>query len=271
MKTLNHILSFIRKFPLLVFCMFIGLLGITIYLCFRNKALNLQLSKYEPVVNSLIKVTTHNTGLSGKKSSQTTTIAGTDAKFQKVPQYSGVKQPENIIYWDSKISAGTPSSQVGKSSSIDSTTTNKSISGFYFRDFSSNTYPAEWSPSNDSLVQLLFDRNDIVFSFYNQGAQKYLTKSYHLDLERYKYNWAPSFGLTYDRKRLFEIGPYLYGRYLVFQKIPSIGTGIQFKTRKIEYNLGLSWYLNDRIGTNSNKFIPDLEVQVTYRFRKWLK
>lgn len=271
MKTLSHILGFIKKFPLLVFCMFIGLLGITIYLCFKIKTLNLQLSKYEPVHNSRIDVTTYNTGLKGKRTFQTTTIAGTESKFKEVPHYPGVKQPEKILYWDSKISAGTSSSQVGKTSSIDSSiTTNKSISGFYFRDFSSNTYPAEWSPSKDSLVQLLLDRNNIAFSFYNRGAQKYLTKSYTLDLERYKYNWAPSFGLTYEKKALFEISPYIYGRYLVFQKVPTIGTGIQFKTRKIDYNLGVSWTLNDRINTYS-KFKPDLELQVTYRFKKWLK
>lgn len=272
MKTLSHILGFIKKFPMLVFCMFIGLLGITIYLCFKIKTLNLQLSKYEPVHNSRIDVTTYNTGLKGKRTSQTTTIAGTESKFKEVPQYQGVKQPEKILYWDSKITGNVNSSKADISKSADSSfhmNANEGISGFYFRDFNSNT-PVEWNPSKDSLVQLLLDRDNIAFSFYNRGAQKYLTKSYTLDLERYKYNWAPSFGLTYEKKSLFEISPYVYGRYLVFQKIPTIGTGIQFKTRKIDYNLGVSWSLNDRINTNS-KFKPDLELQVTYRFKKWLK
>ena len=138
-----------------------------------------------------------------------------------------------------------------------------------------STYPLGFSgftksliPSQDSLVQLLLDRKTLEMNLYNEGVHKYLTKSYDLDLERYQYNWTPSSGLTYQKKRMIEIAPYLQVRHQVFHKVTSVGTGLSFKTRKLDYNIGFSLTSDQKV----EPFIrPDLEVSITYKFNKWLR
>lgn len=109
------------------------------------------------------------------------------------------------------------------------------------------------------------DRKTLELSFFRPSIQKYLTKTYSLDLERYKYNWTLEDGLTYQRNKTLELYPYIYGKYKVFQKAPDFGVGLTLKTNRIDYNLGFS--LNS-VGKDNNM---DLEISINYRFNKWLK
>lgn len=268
MKTLSKIIKFIQGHPVTILALIIILLVITIYLCFRNYGLKHQLSRYQPNINSSVKVVSTSTNAKGKEVQQTTTVAATDAKFSIAPSYTGIMQPSQILYWDSKIR---PGSSFGDKDTADlqPDSSRGSLRDFYFRDFvPTPVLPGGWSSNQDSLVQLLLDRKSLELSFYNQGVQKYLTKTYPLDLERYKYNWTPSYGLTYENKPLLEIGPYVNARYQIFNKVPTVSTGIQFKTRKLDYNIGISSSYDERY-TKPFKF--DVEISVTYRFKKWLK
>ena len=268
MKTIRKLLSWIQGFPVITLALLVGLLGATIYLCFRNSQLRSQLSRYKPQINSSITVRTLKRGLDGKEAAQKTEVASTDVKFTVVPDYSGQLMPSRILYWDSKITSADAAGATGHGSSETIPDSTSNISSFYFRDFGFSGLPTSLRPSKDSLAQLLFDRKTLEMSFYNDGVNKYLTKSYDLDFERYKYNWTPSSGLTYQKKRMLEISPYLQVRHQVFNKVTSLGTGFSFKTRKLDYNIGLSLTHDLEV----EPFIrPDLEVSITYKFNKWLR
>lgn len=267
MKILRKLLSLIKGFPVITLALLVGLLVVTIYLCFRNYQLSSQLSRYQPKVNSSIAVQTLTRSSDGKEIAQKTEIASTDAKFTVVPGYSGQLMPSRILYWDSNITLANEA-EVTHSDSA-KMKPNPNFLKFY------STYPLGFSgftksliPSQDSLVQLLLDRKTLEMNLYNEGVHKYLTKSYDLDLERYQYNWTPSSGLTYQKKRMIEIAPYLQVRHQVFHKVTSVGTGLSFKTRKLDYNIGFSLTSDQKV----EPFIrPDLEVSITYKFNKWLR
>lgn len=104
-------------------------------------------------------------------------------------------------------------------------------------------------------------------SFYDKDLQEYVTSSYNLDFERYKYNWT-SQGLTYQKKFSLEVLPYVQVGYGYFNKAINLGTGISIKTRKIDYDIGIN--LTNYQGTEY-KLKPDLEISVKYKFDKWLK
>ena len=269
MKTIRKLLSWIQGFPVITLALLVGLLGATIYLCFLNFQLRSQLSRYQPKVNSSITVQTVKRDSGGKETSQNTEVASTDDKFTVVPNYSsGQLMPDRILYWDSQITQSDAVGATDHGSNKNPSDQTSDNSGFYFRDFGFSGLPDSWKPSQDSLVQLLLDRKTLEMSFYNDGVNKYLTKSYDLDFERYKYNWTPSSGLTYQKKRMLEISPYLQVRHQVFNKVTSVGTGFSFKTRKLDYNIGFSLTHDLEV----EPFIrPDLEVSITYKFNKWLR
>lgn len=268
MKTIRKLLSWIQGFPVITLAILVGLLGATIYLCFRNSQLRSQLSRYQPQTNSSITVQTLNRGSDGKGVTHKTEVASTDAKFTTVPDYSGKLMPNKILYWDSHISSADAAGVTNQGSYKTPPDSTSNLSGFYFRDFGFPSIPRNWKSSQDSLVQLLLNRKTLEMSFYNGGVQKYISKSYDLNFERYQYNWTPSSGLTYQKKRMLEIAPYLQARYQVFYKVTSVGTGLSFKTRKLDYNIGFSLTHDPKIDP---KIRPDLEVSVTYKFNKWLK
>lgn len=270
MKTIRKLLSWIQGFPVITLALLIGLLGATIYLCFRNSQLRSQLSRYKPQANSSVTVQTIKRGSQGKEeeSSQKTEVASTDAKFTVVPDYSGQLMPSRILYWDSQITSADAARATDQGSAKTSPDSTSNPSSFYFRDFGFSGLPTSWEPSQDSLAQLLFDRKTLEMSFYNEGVHKYLTKSYDLDLERYQYNWTPSSGLTYQKKQMLEIAPYLQVRHQVFHKVTSVGTGLSFKTRKLDYNIGFSLTRDPKVEPTIR---PDLEVSITYKFNKWLR
>ena len=109
--------------------------------------------------------------------------------------------------------------------------------------------------------------NNLRFTSYNKAANTYQSKDYPVDFERYKYNWTPD-GLTRNKVRQFYIQPFLSGKYGVLTKSISIKPGISFKTRLLDYNLGFSVNRDQRLNKN---IYTDIELEVTYKFGKWLK
>lgn len=262
MKTYRKILSFIQGFPLTTFYLICVLLGLTIYLCILNFKLRSHLSRYEPKINRSVSVIS-----SSDKGLQITKVESTSAKFSTVPKYGNIQMPNRILYWSSNLS-----DDAGESFYSDRS--QKSVKNLGLRDsicFLHNTddyLNSKVNSSQDSLVQFLLNKKVLELSFYNQGINKYLTKSYNLDLDKYQYNWTLDDGLTYKKKRMIEVSPYLQVRYQPFNKVSSLGTGISIKTRKLDYNIGFS-VTHDHCLVN--KIRPDLEVSANYKFKTWQK
>ena len=256
MNTIIRILSYfkqkIRENPSLALCVILLLLGCTIYLCLRNIYLSSQLKKLESTPIPELTINTNN----GEKK-QTTELVAVKDSFKETPKYSTTVLPGRITYYDTETVL--PSTVTEKSDTA-------SDNSFYFRDFvepSNKTF----STRSDSLVQILLDRKKLTLSSYNQGYNKYITKEFDVDYTRYRYNWTPE-GLSSEKVMYFAIQPYLYGKYQPFHREVNLGTGISFKTRKLDYNLGVS--LNNS-GWAKPQLKSDLELTVIYKFDEWLK
>lgn len=253
------------------------LLGLTIYLCFRNYSLSKQLSRYQPKPNATTVnlVTDANKKYMGS-SKQETLIQSTKDKFSLAPDYSGYLNPKNITYWntndlDDHYSHKNPvKATLASSSKFDSVnnilfnrnpvSNNKVLSDISFKDL--GTY------SKDSLVQILFDRNQIQFATYNFQSHSYMTRDYNLDFNRYSYNWNPNSGLTYKRVYPVRILPYVGTSYKLFNKEFHIGTGIIISTNRLDYSL--EGALEKSIGTHNN-IKADIEIGIRYKLNPWLK
>ena len=249
------------------------LLVATIYLCFRNYSLGKRLTAYEPKTNptSVSVVTKTKKANSSKEVEQETKIQTTEDSFRKVPGYSQTNMPSRILYWGTKDiksgsnNLGTQTSE-NSSSLLDNTNRQTLPGNYYFRDFTSTDF-GTFSPTKDSLVQILFNRNSLRFTSYNKAADIYQSKDYSVDLERYKYNWTLE-GLTRSKTRQLYIQPYTSIKYGIFHKTFSLTPGISFKTRKLDYNFGISINRDQRLNPN---IFADVELEVVYKFEKWLK
>lgn len=116
----------------------------------------------------------------------------------------------------------------------------------------------------DSLIQMILSRDNMSLSFKSPTGG-YLTKGFDLDLKNFTYNWVNG-NLT--RKKVgfkLKLEPYAYAKYRYFNKMVDLGIGISFKTRDIQYKLGLNGFyypcLKDKLGT-------DLEFSITYNLSK---
>lgn len=116
----------------------------------------------------------------------------------------------------------------------------------------------------DSLVQMLLSKDNMSLSF-RSPIGGYLTEEFNLDLDKYTYNWLNG-KLTQEKVRFKpKLEPYVYAKYRYFNRMADAGIGISFKTRNLQYKLGLNGFyypcLQDKIGT-------DLEFSITYNLSK---
>ena len=117
----------------------------------------------------------------------------------------------------------------------------------------------------DSLVQMLLSKEDLSLSFFRPLNDSYFTEKFKLDLENFSYNWVN--GKLTQKKVGFKLKlePYVYAKYRYFNRMADAGIGISFKTRNLQYKLGLNGFyypcLQDKIGT-------DLEFSITYNLSK---
>lgn len=114
----------------------------------------------------------------------------------------------------------------------------------------------------DSIVQILLDKDKLTLSFLNSVSGISTSKVFDLDLGSFKYNWVEG---ELTKKKIFPISlkPYVYGQYRYFNNLLDFGGGISFKTKSINYKLGVNTFyypkFNSGIGT-------DLEFKMEYNF-----
>lgn len=125
------------------------------------------------------------------------------------------------------------------------------------------TIGSNGSIEGDSLVQMLLGSDKLDLSFFRPSTNEYLTQSFKLDLSKYKYNWVN--GKLTQKKLGFKlkVQPYVYSKYRHFHKMVDLGIGISFKTRNLQYKLGLNefYYPNFKSGLGT-----DLEFSITYNY-----
>ena len=116
----------------------------------------------------------------------------------------------------------------------------------------------------DSLVQILLSKDNMSLSFRSPIGD-YLTKEFNLDLGDFRYNWVNG-KLTQEKVRFKpKLEPYVYAKYRYFNKMADMGIGISFKTRNLQYKLGLNGFYYPCL---QNKLGTDLEFSITYNLSK---
>lgn len=114
----------------------------------------------------------------------------------------------------------------------------------------------------DSLVQLVLKRNKLNLSLLNKESNTYSTRSFQIDLDKYSYNWYKG-QLTQKRVKRFSLNPYIYGKYRPFNNLLDMGTGIEFKTNRFNYKLGINAFYYPKFQSGIG---TDLELSVQYKF-----
>lgn len=116
----------------------------------------------------------------------------------------------------------------------------------------------------DSIIQMLLSKDNMSLSF-RSPIGGYLSKEFNLDLDKYQYNWVNG-NLT--QKKLgfkLKVEPYAYVKYRYFNRMADAGIGISFKTRNLQYKLGLNGFYYQCL---QNKLGTDLEFSITYNLSK---
>lgn len=114
----------------------------------------------------------------------------------------------------------------------------------------------------DSLVQLVLKRNQLNLSLLNKETNTYSTRLFQIDLNKYSYNWYEG-QLTQKRVKRFSLNPYIYGKYRPFNNLLDMGTGIEFKTNRFNYKLGINAFYYPKFQSGIG---TDLEFSVQYKF-----
>lgn len=246
----------IRIYPGITLGLLIVLLGCTIYLCLQSCLLRRKIpNNYQQAPEVVINTS------NGDKQTQTSIIAN-KKPFIPIPSFNQKILPNQITYWETKTVLPNESERRDTSKLSD-------LSGFYYRDFLGSTItPPSFLRSNDSVVQFLIDRKNLTLTTYNPTAHKFATDEYKLDLDRFKYNWQPSTGLTRKKNRYLSVQPYVKTGYQPIHSIFDLGTGISFKTRSLDYNIGISLSRDKRLNPNVSL---DVEISIVYYPIKWQK
>lgn len=115
----------------------------------------------------------------------------------------------------------------------------------------------------DSLVQFVLKRNQLNLNLLNKETNTYSTRLFQIDLDKYSYNWYEG-QLTQKRvKRFSSLNPYIYGKYRPFNNLLDMGTGIEFKTNRFNYKLGINAFYYPKFQSGIG---TDLEFSVQYKF-----
>ena len=151
--------------------------------------------------------------------------------FKPEKKFSEEKEPDRILVYDKKKSDSLPDKQ-------------------------------NLISKQDSLVQLVLKRNKLNLSLLNKESNTYSTRSFQIDLNKYSYNWYEG-QLTQKRIKRFSLNPYIYGKYRPFNNLLDMGTGIEFKTNRFNYKLGINAFYYPKFQSGIG---TDLEFSVQYKF-----
>lgn len=114
----------------------------------------------------------------------------------------------------------------------------------------------------DSLVQIVLKKDKLNLSLFNKETNTYSTRLFQIDLNKYSYNWYEG-QLTQKRIKRFSLNPYIYGKYRPFNNLLDMGTGIEFKTNRFNYKLGINAFYYPKFQSGIG---TDLEFSVQYKF-----
>lgn len=208
----------------------LGLLGLTIYLCFRNIQLRQQVNKLQE---------TRRTFLSKSKSD---TVYSTKP-FLPIKDYPIIQVPNMVTYYGQVKEVRPPSNnqELIKRSS-------------------------DQVIHNDSLVQFLLDNSHLkVSSVYKTDSLTLgsTSKDFELNLDFYKYNWVNN-QLTYKPIPILQrIKPYAYISYRYFHNVIDGGIGLSFKTKTLIYKVGINTFYYPQYKKDLGL---DLELKLEYNF-----
>ena len=208
----------------------LGLLGLTIYLCFRNIQLHQQVNKLQEIRrNSFSK-------------SKSDTVYSTKP-FLPIQAYPIIQVPNMVTYYD-QVKEVRPSSnnhELIKRSS-------------------------DQVIHNDSLVQFLLDKRHLqVSSVYKTDSLTLgsISKDFELNLDFYKYNWVNG-QLTCKPISFFQrFKPYAYVSYRYFHNTFDGGIGLSFKTKTLIYKVGINTFYYPQYKKDLGL---DLELKLEYNF-----
>lgn len=208
----------------------LGLLVLTIYLCFRNIQLHQQVNKLQEIRrNSFSK-------------SKSDTVYSTKP-FLPIQAYPIIQVPNMVTYYD-QVKEVRPSSN---NQELIKRSSDQVI-------------------HNDSLVQFLLDNSHLkVSSVYKTDSLTLgsTSKDFELNLDFYKYNWVNN-QLTYKPIPIYQrIKPYAYISYRYFHNVIDGGIGLSFKTKTLIYKVGINTFYYPQYKKDLGL---DLELKLEYNF-----
>ena len=208
----------------------LGLLGLTIYLCFRNIQLHQQVNKLQE---------TRRTSFSKPKSD---TVYSTKP-YSPIQAYPVIQVPNMVTYYD-QVKEVRPSSN---NQELIKRSSDQVI-------------------HNDSLVQFLLDNRHLqVSSVYKTDSLTLgsISKDFELNLDFYKYNWVNG-QLTCKPISFFQrFKPYAYISYRYFHNVIDGGIGLSFKTKTLIYKVGINTFYYPQYKKDLGL---DLELKLEYNF-----
>ena len=218
----------------------LGLLGLTIYLCFRNIQLHQQVNKLQK---------TRRTSFSKSKSD---TVYSTKP-YSPIQAYPVIQVPNIVTYYPG-YKLVDPSKSLGLTPI---TSTTKSAG---------NLDQTQMVNNNDSLVQFLLDNRHLqVSSVYKTDSLTLgsISKDFELNLDFYKYNWVNG-QLTCKPISFFQrFKPYAYVSYRYFHNVIDGGIGLSFKTKTLIYKVGVNTFYYPQYKKDLGL---DLELKLEYNF-----
>lgn len=223
----------------------LGLLGLTIYFCFRNYHLRQEVSNLQNTT-------------SYKSSSNKPDTVYLNQTLKPTKGYQDIKVPGITTYYLGGYYTLDKPSQIRDS--ISNGLLSDKISGIIM-----TTSSEGFKVVKDSLVQFLLDRQSLVISSVIKTDSNTIGKSqeFELDLDSYQYNWINNH-LTVKRIPFQKkIKPYAYASYRYFHKAFDCGIGVSFKTKALIYKVGVNsfWYPNYKKDPGL-----DLEFKLEYNF-----
>ena len=205
----------------------LGLLGLTIYLCFRSFQLHQQVKQLQIVQNST--------------SSKSDTVYSTKP-YSPVVGYPTIQVPNIVTFYSNQKRSNSAASSTNGSGS------------------------ATNDVGCDSLVQFLLDNSHLkVYSVHNIDSITLgsTSKDFELDLDFYKYNWVNNQLTRKPINFLERFKPYTYISYRYFHNVMDAGFGLSFKTKTLIYKVGVNTFYYPKY---KKDFGLDLEFKLEYNF-----
>ncbi len=205
----------------------LGLLGLTIYLYFRNSQLHQQVKQLQIV--------------QGSTSSKSDTVYSTKP-YSPVVGYPTIQVPNIVTFYSNQKRSKSAAS------------------------FSNGSGSATNDVGCDSLVQFLLDNSHLkVYSVHNIDSITLgsTSKDFELDLDFYKYNWVNNQLTSKPINFLERFKPYTYISYRYFHNIMDAGFGLSFKTKTLIYKVGVNTFYYPKYKKDLGL---DLEFKLEYNF-----